>query len=278
MPATSSATPRPFPTLAYRVPPGTRVGLGGIATDDDGGLDKAAGRALHDALNRRLEQLQEVLYADGRHRLLIVLQAMDTGGKDGVIRDVFDGANPQGVRVASFKRPAPDELAHDYLWRVHPHTPGNGQIVLFNRSHYEDVLVVRVHDLVPRSRWERRYDHIVAFERMLADEGTTIRKFFLHISRDEQARRLQSRLDDPTKRWKFAKGDLAERARWDDYQAAYQEAISRTSTESAPWYVVPADRKWFRNLVVASVLVETLEGLGLSYPEPEEDLSGVVID
>jgi PPK2 family polyphosphate:nucleotide phosphotransferase len=254
------------------------VGLGGIATDDDGGLDKAAGRALHDALNRRLEQLQEVLYADGRHRLLIVLQAMDTGGKDGVIRDVFDGANPQGVRVASFKRPAPDELAHDYLWRVHPHTPGNGQIVLFNRSHYEDVLVVRVHDLVPRSRWERRYDHIVAFERMLADEGTTIRKFFLHISRDEQARRLQSRLDDPTKRWKFAKGDLAERARWDDYQAAYQEAISRTSTESAPWYVVPADRKWFRNLVVASVLVETLEGLGLSYPEPEEDLSGVVID
>jgi PPK2 family polyphosphate:nucleotide phosphotransferase len=218
-----------------------------------------------------------VFWADGRHRLLVVLQAMDTGGKDGTVKAVFRTMHPLGVRVASFKQPSEAERAHDYLWRVHAQVPADGEITIFNRSHYEDVLVVRVHDLVPRARWERRYDHIVDFERMLADEGTTIRKFFLHISEDEQAERLQARLDDPTKTWKFALGDLDERARWDDYQRAYEEALSRTSTEAAPWYVVPANRKWYRNEVIAQVLVETLESLDLRYPDPPPDLDQVRI-
>ncbi len=191
---------------------------------------------------------------------------------------MFDGVNPQGVKVASFKRPTPEELAHDYLWRVHPHVPGNGEMTIFNRSHYEDVLVVRVHDLVPEDRWSKRYDHINDFERLLADEGTTIVKFFLHISKDEQKERLQARLDDPDKHWKFSLGDLDERRRWPDYQAAFEAALSKTSTDWAPWYVVPADRKWFRDLVIGSVLVETLEGLGLEYPPPEDDLTGVVVE
>jgi PPK2 family polyphosphate:nucleotide phosphotransferase len=186
--------------------------------------------------------------------------------------------NPQGVTVASFKRPAPVELAHDYLWRVHARTPGNGEITIFNRSHYEDVLVVRVHGLVPEETWSRRYDHINSFERMLADEGTTILKFFLHISFEEQRERLQARLDDPAKHWKFSLGDLEERKRWDDYTAAYEEAITRTSTSWAPWYVVPANRKWYRNLVVATALVDTLEGLGMDYPPAADDLTGVVVE
>ena len=208
----------------------------------------------------------------------MVLQAIDTGGKDGTIRHVFDGTNPQGVKVASFKRPTPVELAHDFLWRVERQTPGNGEIAIFNRSHYEDVLVVRVHGLVPEERWRRRYDHINDFERRLADEGTTILKFFLHISKEEQRERLQARLDEPHKRWKFSRGDLKERALWDDYQAAYEAVLSRTSTEWAPWYVVPADRKWYRNLVISSALVDTLDTLDPQYPEPEEDLDGVVVE
>jgi PPK2 family polyphosphate:nucleotide phosphotransferase len=203
---------------------------------------------------------------------------MDTGGKDGVIRHVFNGVNPQGVKVAAFKRPTPQELAHDYLWRVHPHVPGDGEIAIFNRSHYEDVLVVRVHDLVPEERWSKRYEQINAFEKLLADEGTTIVKFFLHISKDEQRERLQARLDDATKHWKFSLGDLDERKLWDSYQGAYREAIARTSTEWAPWHVIPADRKWFRNLAISSVLVRTLEDLELAYPESEEDLTGVVVE
>lgn len=238
---------------------------------------KAAGKKAVKALNTRLERLQELLYADGRHKLLVVLQATDTGGKDGTIRRVFDGVNPAGVRVAAFKRPTPRELSHDYLWRVHRHTPGNGEMVIFNRSHYEDVLVVRVHGLVPEERWRRRYDHINAFERLLADEGTTIVKFFLHVSKEEQRERLQARLDDPTKHWKFSKGDLDERRRWDDYQSAFEEMLERTSTPHAPWYVVPADRKWFRDLVVSTVLVQALETLDLRYPPAAEDLDGIVV-
>ncbi len=238
---------------------------------------KKAGREILAVLNARLEELQELLYADGRHKLLVVLQAMDTGGKDGTIRHVFDGTNPQGVRVASFKKPTPTELAHDYLWRVHPHTPADGEIAIFNRSHYEDVLVVRVKRLVPEDRWRRRYEHIVGFERLLADEGTTILKLFLHISKEEQAERLQARLDDPRKRWKFNPGDLDDRALWDEYQAAYQEAIRRTTSEHAPWYVVPADRKWYRNVVVSAILVRTLERLDLRWPEPTDDLSDISI-
>jgi PPK2 family polyphosphate:nucleotide phosphotransferase len=202
---------------------------------------------------------------------------MDTAGKDSTIRHVFRAVDPIGVKVAAFKKPTEEELAHDYLWRVHPHTPGAGEISIFNRSHYEDVLVVRVHGLVPEKQWRRRYDHIRAFEQLLADEGTTIIKCFLHISPETQAERLQARLDDESKQWKFRKGDLAERALWPDYMAAYEEALSLTSTESAPWYVVPSDRKWYRNLIVGALLIRALEGLDMRYPEPEEDLAGVTI-
>ncbi|HLM62664.1 MAG TPA: polyphosphate kinase 2 family protein [Acidimicrobiales bacterium] len=243
-------------------------------SDFEGG--KRAARAEVAELKDRLDALQERFYADNRHRLLVVLQGMDTSGKGGAVK-VFTGMNPAGVRVTSFKAPTEEDLAHDYLWRVHPHVPADGQIAVFDRSHYEDVLIARVRNLVPAEQWERRYDHIRHFERMLADEGTVIRKFFLHISREAQRRRLQARLDDPTKHWKFRSGDLAERQRWGDYQAAYEMAIGRTSTEEAPWYVVPADRKWHRDLVIARTLVETLEELDLRYPEPEEKLDGIVV-
>jgi PPK2 family polyphosphate:nucleotide phosphotransferase len=263
----------------YRVTPGTEVDLSQRDTVDKSYFagSKKAGKQELKLLNTRFEALQELLYAEGKQKLLVVLQAMDTGGKDGVIRHVFDGVNPQGVKVASFKVPTPIELAHDYLWRVHPHTPGKGEITIFNRSHYEDVLVVRVHNLVPPDVWGKRYEHINTFERILVDEGTTIVKFFLHISKEEQKERLQARLDTPTKQWKFSTGDLKERALWDDYIQAYEAVLSKTSTEWAPWYIIPADRKWYRNLVIGTVLVETLEGFGMQYPEPEDDVENVVI-
>jgi PPK2 family polyphosphate:nucleotide phosphotransferase len=210
--------------------------------------------------------------------VLIVLQAMDTGGKDGVIRRVFDGVNPQGVRVAGFKVPTPEELSHDYRWRVHKMVPGSGEMVIFNGSHYEDVLVVRVHELVPREAWKNRYRQINEFERILAENGTTILKFFLHIDKDEQKARLQARLDEPDKRWKFSLGDLNERKLWPKYMKAYEDALSKTSTDYAPWYIVPANRKWYRDLVISSVLVETLEKLDMKYPQPEENLDTVVVD
>jgi len=263
----------------YRIAPGGPAGLASRDTRDTSAFDgdKKAGKDRLRELARELERLQELMYAEGRRRLLVVLQAMDTGGKDGTIRHVFEGVNPQGVDVASFKKPSAAELSRDYLWRVHQRVPVDGEIMIFNRSHYEDVLVVRVHSLVPADRWSRRFDHINAFEKMLADEGTAIIKFFLHISREEQAERLQSRLDEPEKHWKFSRADLTERALWNDYVAAYEDAITRTSTEWAPWYVVPADRKWYRNLVVASVLVDTLRGFDMSYPVGD-DLTDVVID
>jgi PPK2 family polyphosphate:nucleotide phosphotransferase len=264
----------------FRVLPGTPVDLEAIDPRAVRGFDggKKEGRAAHKRLNARLEELQEILYAQGSRRVLVVLQATDTGGKDGAIRKVFDGVNPQGVKVASFKKPSELELAHDYLWRVHKKVPGDGEITIFNRSHYEDVLVVKVHELVPEDRWSKRYDHINDFERMLADEGTTILKFFLHISKGEQKERLQARLDNPDKHWKFSVGDLAEREHWDDYQAAFEAVLSKTSTDHAPWFVVPADRKWYRDLVIASVLVDTLENLDLDYPPPEDDLTNVVVE
>jgi PPK2 family polyphosphate:nucleotide phosphotransferase len=261
----------------YRISPNTTVDLAAFDPRDDGGLKEAQADPRLADLNRRLEALQELLYAEGKHKVLVVLQAMDTGGKDGVIRHVFDGVNPQGVRVASFGRPTEKELAHDYLWRVHAHTPGAGEMVIFNRSHYEDVLVVRVHGLVPQEVWARRYAQINDWERLLAEEGTTILKFYLHISPEEQAERLAARRDDPAKRWKFSAGDLDERKRWSAYMAAYEAMLSRTSTAWAPWYVVPADRKWYRNLVVGTVLVQALESLQMDYPQPAEDLSRVVI-
>jgi PPK2 family polyphosphate:nucleotide phosphotransferase len=263
----------------YKVPPGSTVNLADWnPADTNSAEDKSEGKDRFAQLNQRLEILQEILYAQGKHKVLIVIQAMDTGGKDGTIRHVFNGVNPQGVKVIPFKRPTPLELAHDYLWRVHQHTPANGEIAIFNRSHYEDVLIVRVHELVPRSVWERRYDQINAFEKMLVEEGTTILKFFLHISLEEQKERLQARLDDPSKHWKFNVADLDERKRWPDYIAAYEAILSRTSTEWAPWTIVPADKKWYRNLVVSTVIVETLEALDLQYPPPAEDLDGIVIE
>jgi PPK2 family polyphosphate:nucleotide phosphotransferase len=240
-------------------------------------VGKNEGRKQLLELNHRLEELQELLHAEHKHKVLIVLQAMDTGGKDGTIRHVFEGVNPQGVRVASFKKPTPEELGHDFLWRVHKQVPGRGEIVIFNRSHYEDVLVVRVHDLAPKGVWSKRYDHINDFERMLVDEGTTILKFFLHIDLDEQKERLQARLDEPNKRWKFNPADLEERKLWPMYVKAYEDAISKTSTDWAPWYVIPANRKWYRNLVVGTVIIEALEDLNMRYPKPEFDPAEIKI-
>ena len=261
----------------YRIEPGTPVRLSEIDAGATGGYEKHEAKAETKRLNRELEALQELLYAEGKHKVLIVLQAMDAAGKDGTIRHVFDRVNPQGVKVASFKKPTSRELAHDYLWRVHRRTPGAGEITIFNRSHYEDVLIVRVLGLVPEERWSRRYEHIRAFEQLLADEGTTILKFYLHIDKEEQRERLQARLDDPAKHWKFDVGDLDQRKLWDDYMVAYETAIAETSTAAAPWYVIPANRKWYRNLAISQVMVETLQGLNMSFPEAEEDLSQVEI-
>jgi PPK2 family polyphosphate:nucleotide phosphotransferase len=263
----------------YYVKPGANVKLEDWNPSDTSGFDgdKESGQELMLQLNKILEELQELLYAEHQHKLLIVLQAMDTGGKDGTIRHVFEGVNPQGVRVASFKVPTPEELDHDYLWRIHQQIPGKGEMVIFNRSHYEDVLVVRVHQLAPKEIWKKRFAQINDFERMLAEEGTTIIKFFLHIDLDEQKERLQDRLKDPSKQWKFNMGDLEERKLWQDYMKAYEDVLQKTSTPWAPWFIVPANHKWYRDLVIATVLVETLKGLKMSYPKPKEDLSSVVI-
>jgi PPK2 family polyphosphate:nucleotide phosphotransferase len=264
----------------YRVQPGSVVRLAELDPSDKSEFPdgKDEGRERLQELNEELEALQELLYAEQEHKVLIVLQAMDTGGKDGTIRHVFEGVNPQGVRVASFKKPTPEELSHDYLWRVHKHTPGEGEIVIFNRSHYEDVLVVRVHNLVPKEVWSKRYDHINNFERILAEEGTTIAKFYLHIDLAEQKERFQARIDEPRKRWKFNPGDLEERKLWPEYMQAYEEAIQRTSTPWAPWYIVPANRKWYRNLVIGTIIVETLKKLDMRYPQPTFDPEKIRID
>jgi PPK2 family polyphosphate:nucleotide phosphotransferase len=264
----------------YLVKPETKVKLSKWDPNDMGGFkgSKKRGIAKYEKLNGKLEALQELLFAEHKHKVLVVLQAMDTGGKDGTIRHVFEGVNPAGVRVASFKAPTPEELDHDFLWRVYKEVPGKGEMVIFNRSHYEDVLVVRVHNYVPPEVWKKRFDQINEFERTLAENGTTILKFYLHIDRDEQKERLQARLDDPTKRWKFRLGDLEERKLWSDYMQAYEDVLSKTSTDYAPWYIVPANRKWYRDLVISSVLVDTLERLKMKYPESEENLDGVVIE
>ncbi len=268
----------PVPVDHYRVEPASFGGLDSIDPNANGGYDKASAKPIMKALNSRVEELQENLYAHGKERLLFVLQATDTGGKDGTIRAVFDRTNPQGVDVASFKKPTSEELAHDYLWRVHKHTPAKGNITVFNRSHYEDVLVVRVRDLVDETVWRRRYGHIRSFEQLLADEGTTIVKIFLHISKDEQRERLQARIDNPAKHWKFEMGDLAERELWDDYQAAFGEMLTETSTPDAPWYVVPANRKWYRNIVISQILVDTLEKIAAADFPPDPELQGLVIE
>ena len=234
--------------------------------------DKNEAEKCIQQLNTELEALQELLYAEAKHKVLIVLQGMDTSGKDGVIRKVFEGVNPQGVRVASFKVPTAPELAHDYFWRIHQQMPGRGEMVIFNRSHYEDVLVVRVHNLVPPEQWKRRYDQINHFEQLLVEEGTTILKFFLHIDAEEQRQRLLARLDEPAKNWKFNPGDLKERKLWDEYQKAYEAVLSKTSQDAAPWIIVPANRKWYRDLIISAALVDTLKGLKMEYPQPAENL------
>jgi PPK2 family polyphosphate:nucleotide phosphotransferase len=261
------------------VVPGTKVRLSRWDPADTAGIDSKK-QALPDLERhrRKLYELQYVLHAEKRQTLLIVLQAMDAGGKDGTIRHVMGGLNPQGCRVTSFKVPTEEELAHDYLWRIHRAVPGKGEIGIFNRSHYGDVLVVRVHNLVPKRVWSKRFEQINAFEKMLAENGVTLVKFFLHISRQEQKKRLQERLDDPSKHWKISPADFEERQYWDDYTKAHEDALSRCSTPWAPWYVIPSDYKWFRNLAVADILVRTLEDMKMRFPKSNLDLSQFTLE
>jgi PPK2 family polyphosphate:nucleotide phosphotransferase len=256
----------------YRVEPGEDFALADHDPADTAGLDEAAVEEDYHGLRARITELQERLFAEERQALLIVLQGIDAAGKDGTVKHVLGGTNPSGVRVHSFKEPTNDELAHDFLWRYHQATPANGMIGVFNRSHYEDVLVVRVKGLAPEALWRSRFDSINDFERMLAREGTTILKFFLHLSKDEQLEKFRERLEREDKYWKWSDNDMKERERWDDYQRAYEEAIAATSTPWAPWYVIPADRRWVRNYVVARVLAGTLTAMSPRFPEPPAEL------
>jgi len=253
-----------------RANPGDPLGVDTRATP--GVADKAAAAAERDAIADELDELQERLYAEGTRSLLVVLQGMDTSGKGGTVRHVVTALNPAWVDVVAFKKPTEEELAHHFLWRIERQLPAPGDVKVFDRSHYEDVLVVRVHGLVPEQVWRRRYAEINDFERRVADAGTTIVKCMLHISRDEQEERLLARLDDPTKHWKFREGDIDERRHWDEYQRAYTDAIARCTTELAPWYVVPADRKWYRNWAIAHLLLETLRELDPHYPPSTLDV------
>jgi len=262
----------------FRVGARGKTGIGGEkASDKCGFRDREWACQQLAAEHELLKQLQVRLFAGGRKALLVVFQAMDTGGKDGTIRKVLGPLNPQGVEVTGFKKPTPEELAHDYLWRIHRAAPRKGMIGVFNRSHYEDVLVVRVHGWAPGKVIERRYDEINRFEKHLADNGTGIVKICLNITRDEQKERLQARLDEPDKNWKFDVGDLAERKLWPKYMKAYDTALRRCSTPWAPWYLVPANRKWVRNLVVARIVRHALEGMKLKYPPAPDGLKDVVI-
>ncbi|PAW60666.1 MAG: polyphosphate kinase [Verrucomicrobiia bacterium Tous-C3TDCM] len=265
----------------YLVKYGTQLNLSEVDADElewAPSTFKSLGERKFEKLRDEIQSLQKVLYAQGMHRILIILQAMDTGGKDGCVKHVFSRVDPQGINVKAFKKPSEEELAHDFLWRVHPHVPGNGQIAIFNRSHYEDIISVKVKKLRPDEVWKKRYRHIVDFERMLVDEGTTIVKFFLHISPDEQKSRLLSRLRQPEKHWKLNPDDIQDRSQWGEFMAAYEEMIGRTSTNHAPWYVVPANRKWYRNLVVAQIVVEHLRALNMKYPQPTWDPGSIVIE
>jgi PPK2 family polyphosphate:nucleotide phosphotransferase len=242
------------------------------------GVGKEEIQRQFDELQDELQELQKRLYAQNKHRILVVMQAMDTGGKDGCIKHVFSRIDPQGIHVRSFKKPSEEELAYDFLWRVHSKVPHRGQLVIFNRSHYEDVIAVRVKKIFPDEVWKRRQRHIVEFERMLAEEGTTIVKIFLHISKKEQKSRLEARLADPIKHWKINPDDLVDRARWDDFMRAYEDVMQKTSTEFAPWYVVPADRKWYRNLCVARIMLDTLKKLNMEYPAINWDPQTIKIE
>lgn len=258
------------------VKPGKKVHLSHYDPDDTLGWhkDKKAKASVEKAM-ATLDKRQYLLYAEHKRALLIVLQAIDAGGKDGTIRHVMSGVNPQGCQVTSFKVPSPEEAAHDFLWRIHKAVPAHGEIGIFNRSHYEDVLVVRVHKLVPKDVWSKRYDQINEFESMLAANGVKILKFFLHISKEEQKKRFLERIDDPDRRWKISEADFEERKFWDDYVAAYEDALSKCSPEDAPWFIIPANKKWFRNLAVSHVIAETLEDMHMKYPKPTIDISKI---
>ncbi len=239
------------------------------------GLEKDSAAEKTEQNIARLDELQYLMYAEHRRALLVVLQGMDGAGKDGTIRHVIRGLNPQGCRVTSFKAPTAEEADHDFLWRVHRAVPPSGEVAIFNRSHYEDVLAVRVRKLVPKTVWTRRYDHINRFEQLLTDSAVVVAKFFLHISKDEQRRRFEERLRDPTKQWKLSPSDFEDRKHWEDYVTAYEDALTRCSRSDAPWFIVPADKKWFRNFAVSCILVETLEALDMRFPKPTVDVSRI---
>ena len=257
------------------VNPGEKIYLAQINPEDCGKWEgkKEDAKLYLSELTQKLDKLQEMLYAEHLHKVLIVLQGMDSAGKDGTIRSVFEGVNPQGVRVANFKAPTLTELNHDYLWRIHAQVPVKGELVIFNRSHYEDVLVVRVHNLVSEELWKKRFNQIVEFERLLVEEGTTLFKFFLHIDLQEQKTRFLERLDDPTKQWKFNPKDIDERKLWDQYMDAYEDVLNKTSTDFAPWYVIPSNHNWYRNIVIAEIIVNRLEVLNMKYPPLSGDLT-----
>jgi PPK2 family polyphosphate:nucleotide phosphotransferase len=262
----------------FRVPPDTKVRLADFDPDDTAGFDK--GGKAHERLEKniaRMADLEYRLYAEGRRAVLIILQGMDAAGKDGTVRHVMTGLNPQSCRVTSFKVPSAEEAAHDFLWRVHKAVPARGEIGIFNRSQYEDVLVARVHELVPKSVWSARYGQINAFEKLLGQDGVTILKFFLHISKKEQLARLDQRLKDPNRNWKISPADFQERKLWNDYVTAYEAVLSRCSTSTAPWFVIPANKKWFRNLAVSQIIVETLEHMDPKFPKPSVDLSKIKV-
>ena len=265
------------PAKRYRIRPGRKVRLGRWDPAERCELartDKTARASLDDLLPR-IDRLQALLWAEHRHRVLLVLQGMDTAGKDATIRRVFEGVNPQGVSVARFGPPTPEEAAHDFLWRAHLKAPGHGEVVIFNRSHYEDVLIVRVHKLVPRSVWSRRYELINGFEKMLAENGTRILKFYLHISPDEQLARFKQRLDDPARHWKISDSDYVEREFWPKYIEAYEDVFAKTSTEWAPWYVIPANHKWFRDLAISAIVADTMAEMNLRFPPSQVDLTAI---
>ncbi len=260
----------------FRVAPGSRVRLKDHDPDySDPDEKKKSSRKKVAKLQERMDALQFRLYAEQKHSLLICLQGPDAGGKDGVVRHVIASMNPQGCRVASFKQPSAEELGHDFLWRVEKQTPRRGEVVIFNRSHYEDVLIVRVHDLVPKRVWSDRYEQINDFERRLVANSTHILKFFLHISKEEQLERFKDRLDDPERQWKISEADYSEREYWADYDAASEDALSKCSTDDAPWFVIPSDHKWFRNLAISQIIVETMQNIGIKVPEPTVNIAEI---
>jgi PPK2 family polyphosphate:nucleotide phosphotransferase len=267
-------------TMPYRekllVKPGRRLHLEDINPADKG-QHESEQTALPEIeqYRNKLTLMQSLLYAEKKRSLLIVLQAMDAGGKDGTVNHVLSALNPQGAKVTGFRQPTPEEMAHDFLWRVHPHTPGKGEIAIFNRPHYEDVLVPRVHKVIDKATWEARYQRIRNFEEALTDNATYILKFFIHISKEQQLARFAARLDDPRHNWKISESDYVERAYWDDYMFAYEDAISATSTERAPWFVIPSNHKWFRNLAVSQIVADAMEDLHMSYPKPTVDLASI---